>query len=156
MTDSMILSKGKTMGGRGARWAGIALAGLLLLLAPLANAAESGATHQSANRSGALNTAEGFTLHLKADLGSVEIKTQPQGASPVVQYSVRVETDASGAVGENLLNAYTITAAAVHKGVEINAALPTHMNRAQFWVQIEVSIPSNYNLEIYTGAGDIQ
>lgn len=144
------------MGGEGAQVARLGLAGLLLLLAPLANAAESGATHQSANRNGSLTTADGLTLHLKADLGSVEIKTQPQGAPPAVQYSVRVETDASGAMGENLLNAYTVTAAAVRKGVEINAALPAHTNRAQFWVQIEVSIPANYSVEIYTGAGDIQ
>jgi TonB family protein len=156
MTVSMILSKYKNMGRRGDHFTASVVAGLFLLLAQSAFAAEPGTSRQSATRTGSLATSEGLTLHLKADLGSVEIQTQGAGASSVVTYTVRVETDASGPAGKSLLDAYTLSAAASRTGVEITSALPRHTNRAQFWVQYVLSVPANYNLDIYTGAGDIQ
>ena len=86
----------------------------------------------------------------------MEIQAQPPGAPRVIQYSVHVETDASGTAGKNLLDAYRLSAAGNRTGVEITGALPTRTNRAQFWVQFVISVPANYNLEIHTGAGDIQ
>ncbi len=151
----MILSRDKNLGQKRTRMAGIRLTGIILLLTVVANAAEPGTSRQSANRTGSLPTSEGLTLHLKADLGSVEIRAQPPGAPRVVQYSVHIETDASGPAGKNLLDAYTLSAGAGRTGVEITGALPTHTNRAQFWVQFVLSVPANYNLEIHTGAGDI-
>ncbi len=151
----MILSKYRNMRRKGRTCSGLALAGLFLLMAS-ANAAEPDSAHQGSTRAGSLPTSDGFTLHLKADLGSVEIQVQAPGAPRVVQYSVRVETDASGPAGKRLLDAYTLSANATRNGVEITGALPGHTNRAQFWVQYVVSVPANYNLEISTGAGDIQ
>lgn len=134
---------------------GMALASLILLLVS-AHGAEPGASRQSATRAGSLPTMDGLTLHLKADLGSVEIQAQAPGAPRVVQFTVRVETDATGPAGKSLLDAYVLSASAVRNGVEIAGALPAHTNHAQFWVQYVLSVPANYNLEISTGAGDIQ
>ncbi len=133
----------------------MALAGVFLF-ASQSHGGEPGTSRQSASRTGSLTTSGGFTLHLKADLGSVEIQTQPSELSRVVQYSVRVETDATGPAGKKLLDAYSLTATSTRTGVEIKGALPKHTNRAQFWVQFVVSLPENYNVEISTGAGDIQ
>ena len=152
----MMPCKYRRLGRKSAQISGIGLASLLLLLAPRIDGAEANANRQSANKTGSLNTTDGLTLHLKADLGSVEIEAQPPGAPRVVQYSVRVETDASGPAGKALLDAYTLTAVTSRSGVEITGALPTRTNRAQFWVQFVVSVPANYNLEVYSGAGDIQ
>ena len=67
-----------------------------------------------------------------------------------------LETDASGPAGKNLLDSYTLSAIPGRTGIEISGALPKRTNRAQFWVQFVVSVPANYNLDISTGAGDIQ
>ncbi len=130
------------------------VAGILLFVGP-ARAKEPGVTHLSTDRSGTLLTTDGQTLHLKTDLGSVEIQTMPPGTPRVVRYTVHVETDASGDVGKNLLDAYGLTAITNLNGVELTGALPGRSHRAQFWVQYVVSIPANYNVEISTGAGDI-
>src|SRR6266849_1444614 len=58
---------------------------------------EPGAPRTSAVRTGVLDTKEGLTLRLTADLGSVNITQIDAGSSPVVRYTVRVETDARGA-----------------------------------------------------------
>src|SRR5450432_488696 len=128
----------------------------LILFAAQAYSAETSAPHQSTDRAGSLTTSDGLTLHLKSDLGSVEIRALPPTAPHAVQYSVHIETDARGSLAQNLLDGYHLTATATPAGVEISGALPKHSNRAQFWVQYVVSVPANYNLEISTGAGDIQ
>jgi TonB family protein len=78
-----------------------------------------------------------------------------------VQYAVHIETDARGAMAQRLLDRYSLTARATSAGVELTGTLPPQMARsanaaAQFWVQFEVSVPLNYNLEIRTEAGDIE
>jgi TonB family protein len=155
MTNSMILSKQNALGRKIVSLSGIMLAGLCLMNSPV-NAAEPGTGRQTTTRTGSVPTSDGSTLHLKTDLGSVEIQTQQPGAPRVVQYSVRVETDASGPVGKNLLDHYTLSATAGRTGVEMSGELPKRTNRAQFWVQYVLSVPANYNLDISTGAGDIQ
>lgn len=132
-----------------------AFAGLLLFLGQTC-AKEPGVSHLSTDRSGSLITTDGLTLHLKTDLGSVEIQSLPDGAPRVVRYTVHVETDAIGDAGKSLLDTYALTVATNPAGVELTGALPSRSNRAQFWVQFVVSIPANYNVEISTGAGDIQ
>ncbi len=151
----MRLSKYKNVRRRYRPVSGIAFAGLLLLLVST-SAAEPGSARQSATRAGSLPTTDGLTLHVRTDLGSVEIQALAPGSPPMVHYSVRVETDASGSAGKNLLDAYALSAATTRNGVELTGALPSHTNHAQFWVQYVVSVPANYNLEISTGAGDIQ
>lgn len=122
------------------------------------NPGEAGAPHTSSIRTGVLQTKEGLTLRLTADLGSVNITQIEPGAPPVVRYTVRVETDARGAAATQLLNNYSLKAGTSSTGVEIAGSLSpqaSHSFNAQFWVQFDVAIPRNYNVEVNTDAGDI-
>jgi TonB family protein len=115
----------------------------------------------SDQRSGTLETQDGLTLRLNADLGSIQIVTLEAGAAPVVRYTVRIETDARAAQAQGLLDKYVVRAKATSAGVEIEGSLPppaarTAASGAQFWVQFEVAVPAGYNLDVNTEAGDIE
>ena len=137
------------------------------LLAPLSFAAdarepappaEPGSQHVSAVRTGALNTRDGLTMRLTTDLGSVSIVQLENGATPVVRYTVHLETDARGPAAQQLLDSYSLKAKAGVSGVEITGTLPPQATRsanAQFWVQFEIAVPRGYSVEVNTEAGDI-
>src|SRR5712692_2725007 len=115
----------------------------------------------SADRTGSWPTSEGLTLRLTTDLGSVKIISLDATATPVVQYSVHIETDARTPLARHLLDRYSLIAKATPAGVEIAGTLPPQRTRsanssAQFWVQFEVTVPLNYNVEVKTEAGDIE
>ena len=114
----------------------------------------------SVDRSGTLQTRDGLTLHLTADLGSVRIVALEPGAPPVVRYTAHIETDARGPLAQSLLDRYSLTAKATVSGVEIIGASPSQAGRtganAQFYVQFEVAVPAGYNLDVNTGVGDIE
>ena len=119
---------------------------------------EPGVPRTSTIRSGVLQTREGLTLRLTVDLGSVNVTQLGPGAPPVVRYTVHVETDAHGAAAAQLLNNYSLKYGTSSTGVEIAGLLfppGTHHTDAQFWVQFEIAVPRNYNVESNTGAGDI-
>ncbi len=119
---------------------------------------EPGAPRTSVLKSGVLDTKEGLTLRLVADLGSVNITQIEAGSPTVVRYTVRVETDARGTAAAQLLNNYSLKAGTSATGVEIAGTLfpqAAHYANAQFWVQFEVAVPRNYNVEVNTGGGDI-
>ncbi len=119
---------------------------------------EPGAPRTSIFRSGVLETKEGLTLRLTADLGSVNITQIDAGSPPVVRYTVHVETDARGAAAAQLLNNYSLKTGTSASGVEIASSLfpqAAHYANAQFWVQFEIAVPRNYNVEVNTGAGDL-
>jgi TonB family protein len=114
----------------------------------------------SADRTGVLQTRDGLTLHLAADLGSVRVLSLDPGAAPVVRYTVHLETDARASLAQQLLDHYSLSAKATPSGVEINGSLPPqashHASNAQFWVQFEVAVPPGYSVEVHTLAGDIE
>jgi TonB family protein len=114
----------------------------------------------SVDRSGTLQTRDGLTLHLTADLGSVRIVALEPGAPPVVRYAAHIETDARAPLAQGLLDRYSLTAKATASGVEIIGAAPLQNGRgganAQFYVQFEMAVPAGYNLEVNTGVGDIE
>jgi TonB family protein len=115
----------------------------------------------SADRTGSWPTSEGLTLRVTTDLGSVKIISLEATATPVVQYSVHIETDARASLARHLLDRYSLTAKATPAGVEIAGTLPPRRTRsanssAQFWVRFEVTVPLNYNVEVKTEAGDIE
>src|SRR5689334_7439049 len=119
---------------------------------------EPGVPRTSIIRSGVLQTREGLTLRLTTDLGSVNVTQLEPGAPPVVRYTVHVETDAHGALATQLLNNYSLKYGTSSTGVEIAGLLfpqGAHHTDAQFWVQFEIAVPRNYNVEINTDAGDI-
>ena len=167
------IHRGISFGARRAGLPGV-LAGLLLLtqfspavLAAKAaepaertpeNPGEPGSARTSAVRTGVLQTKEGQTLRLTADLGSVRITQTEAGASPTVRYTVHIETDARGAAAAQLLNNYSLKARSTVTGVEITGALAPQSARAgnaQVWVQFEVAIPKNYSVDVNTEGGDI-
>lgn len=122
------------------------------------NPGEPSAPRTSISRTGVLSTKEGLTLRLTADLGSVNITPIEAGSPPVVRYTVHVETDARGSSATQLLNKYSLKAGTSSTGVEIASSLFPQAARfanAQFWVQFDVAVPRNYNVEVSTGAGDI-
>ncbi|HEX3543676.1 MAG TPA: energy transducer TonB [Candidatus Acidoferrum sp.] len=117
--------------------------------------------HAFDQRTGALETQDGLTLRLNADLGSVHIVPLEAGAAPVLRYTVRIETDARAAQAQALLEKYVLRAKATGAGVEIEGALPPQAARAaasgaQFWVQFEIAVPAGYSLDVNTEAGDIE
>jgi TonB family protein len=109
------------------------------------------------DRSGVLSTRDGLTLKIIADEGSIRIVTLDPGASPVVRYSVHVETDLRGKQAQEVLDHYSITAKTTLSGVELVGALPpAPPHGAQFSVHFEVAVPANYSLDISTEVGDIE
>jgi TonB family protein len=117
--------------------------------------------HAFDQRTGKLETQDGLTLRLSADLGSVRIVTLEAGAAPVVRYTVRIETDARAPQAKALLDKYVLRAKATSAGVEIEGTLPPQAARAaasgaQFWVQFEIAVPGGYSLDVNTEAGDIE
>jgi TonB family protein len=116
--------------------------------------------HSSADRTGVLQTRDGLTLRLTADLGSVRIVPLQDGAAPVVRYTVHIETDAHAPLAQSLLEHYLLAAKATSSGVEISGALPPLAGHAasgaQFWVQFEVTVPHGYSVDVNTQAGDIE
>ena len=125
---------------------------------PAASPENPGAPRASIVQGGIKETKDGLTLRLTADLGSVNITQLEPGAPPVVRYTVHIETDARGSLAAQLLNNYSLKAGTSSTGVEIASTLfppAAHYTNAQFWVQFEIAVPRNYNVEVNTGAGDI-
>jgi len=123
-------------------------------------AASDPSPRSSVERSGTLQTGNGLTLRLTADVGSVHIVALDPGAPPVVRYTAHIETDARAPLAQNLLERYSLTARATASGVEIVGASPSQAGRgganAQFYVQFELAVPAGYNLDVNTGVGDIE
>src|SRR6266403_4050620 len=119
----------------------------------------TGGAHSSKDLSGFLETNENLTLRLNTDLGAVHVVPLQKGATPVVRYSVHIETDARDPLASQLLDRYVLNARNSPSGIEITGNLPQQVshgaNSAQFWVHFEVSVPASYGLDISTGAGDI-
>jgi TonB family protein len=119
------------------------------------------AAHVATERNGVLPTADGLTLHLNTDLGSVRVIPLESGATPVVRYLVHIETDAREPLAKTLLNGYVLKTIGTSSGVEITGTLPPQAAHgpgagAQFWVHFEVTVPAGYHVEVKTGAGDIE
>jgi TonB family protein len=116
--------------------------------------------HASADRSGDITTSDRGTLTLTADLGSVRVQALPANAPPVVHYTIHIETDAPEPLAHVLLQRYVLTAKETPNGVSLVGRLPQLRSmisrNAQYWVQFQISVPSNFGVEVSTGAGDIE
>jgi len=125
-----------------------------------ASAGENVLVHASVNRSGEIPASGKIALKLSADLGSVSIRALPANAAPVVRYTVHIETDAQEPQAHGLLEKYALTTRETPSTVTLKGSLPalrTNASRtAQFWVQFTVYIPSKFDVEVSTGAGDIE
>jgi TonB family protein len=144
----------------------ILLVAVSLLLLPLNSGAENVPPHSSVDRNGQLRVSSGMALHVNADLGSVRIETLPPNAPPVLRYTVHVETEAAEPLAQKLLEKYSLTTRETLDSVFITGALPSmhppavaHMptgRNVQFWVQIVVTVPYTFSVDINTGGGDIE
>src|SRR6516162_6285636 len=145
---------------------GIFLLVFSLLFLPLSLQGENAPPHASVDRNGELRVSNGMTLHVSADLGSVRIETLPPNAPPVLRYTVHVETEAAEPLAQKLLEKYSLTTRETLDSVFITGALPSmhppavaHMptgRNVQFWVQIVVTVPYTFSVDINTGGGDIE
>jgi TonB family protein len=108
-----------------------------------------------------LQTADGLTLRLTTDQGSVKIVPLEAESAPLVRYTVHIETDVRAPLAQHLLDHYSLSAKTTPSGVEITGNLPPQLARftasgAQFWVQFEIAVPRGYSVEVKTEAGDIE
>lgn len=133
--------------------------GAIVIEAPTASGATVALPHATAERTGTLPATEGMTLRLTADLASVHIVTLPQGAPPAVQYQVHLETDARQPWAHGLLENYSFIAHSAPLAIQLAGTLPAayrnNPQMGQFWVQITITVPASFNVEVNTGAGDI-
>lgn len=104
-------------------------------------------------KSGTLPTREGLRLRLVADLGDVRILTQNLEQ---VSYKVRIEVDAREPGAGDVLKRYSLTARNTPAGVQLAGEVPAHDFPGRFWINFEVSVPRNYNLDVLTQAGNIE
>ncbi len=164
MRDSSHIPEAAKRTGRGSLFGMtslLCLSGCLLFSTQLL--ADNVPAHASIDRSGELRVANGMTLHVTADLGNVRVQTLPTSAAPVVRYTVHVETDAPPGAGQKLLDSYLLTTRETVDGVFLSGTLPNvpagRRNKDrnfQFYVQFVVTVPATFNLDLSTGAGDIE
>jgi TonB family protein len=136
------------------------------LLSQHAAAGDNSPSHVFVERSGELRVSNGMTLHLNADLGNVRIQTLPPDAPPAVRYTVHIETDLPAPAGQKLLELYSLTTRETTDTVYLTGVLPnvsalggsrrSNTRNAQFYVQFVVMVPETFNLDLFTGGGDIE
>ena len=108
-------------------------------------------------KSGSLATREGLRLRLVTDLGNLRIRTLQAGtATPQVIYRVRVESVPGQPEAERFVRQFKVSARSGTDGVSIQGQAPWRNFRGRLWVNFELEIPRNYNVEVSTQAGNIQ
>jgi hypothetical protein len=134
-------------------------AGLLLSAAlparekPARQSARSARQRFVTERSGSLLTHRNLRLKLLTDLGSVRIHTLDTAR---VSYTVRVETDSDSSEAKKLREQFVVTANHGPAGATLRGRAPQREMEGLLWVTFDVSVPSNYSLDVATGAGNIQ
>ena len=120
-----------------------------------AQAPQAGGTRLTDVRTGIVVAREGQRLRLVTDIGNVRILTE--GTSPnQVSYSVRIETDGRQPEARALLQQFKVVDGATAEGVQIRGIGPWKKEfRGRLWVTMEVRIPRQYDLEVETGAGNV-
>ncbi len=119
--------------------------------APKAAAAE--VPRLTEQRNGTLPTRDGQRLRLNTDLGNVHVLT---GATGQVTYTVRIETDSREPDAERLLKQYSLSVRGTPGGMVMTGQVPWHEFRGRLWVNYEVNVPREYNVDVVTQAGNIE
>jgi len=144
--------------------AGIVVAFFLFVYGPAARSAHRAGISQAhvdqkrqivAEKSGSFPTRQGMTLHLILDRGDVVIRTQD---APRVDYHARVETSAGAGMELEPANSLVVSGGSTPVGVLLHAhALDPAMWRTTcLWITLEVTIPRNYSVTVFTQGGSIQ
>jgi TonB family protein len=104
-------------------------------------------------KTGTLTSREGLRLRLVTDLGSVRILTWN---SNQVSYKVRIESNARDPEAQKLPKQFGLIARNTPAGVQLTGQLGSRDFRGRLWVNFEVTVPRNYNLDVLTQAGSIE
>jgi hypothetical protein len=102
---------------------------------------------------GTVTTHDGQRLRLITDLGNVVIRTQNSGK---LDYHVHLEADASQKNANELLKSYSVSAREASEGVYFRGETFGRQLRGRLWVTVEINVPKNYGLDVWTGGGNIE
>jgi hypothetical protein len=102
---------------------------------------------------GTVTTRDGQRLRLITDLGNVVIRTQNSGK---LDYHVHLEADASQKNAKELLKSFSVNAREASEGVYFRGQSFGRQLRGRLWVTIEINVPKNYGLDVWTGGGNIE
>lgn len=126
----------------------------ILVLMPACALAGAGHPNRvTADKTGQFSTSAGSHLRIVADQGDIRILT---GNASQVSYRAHLETDASDANSQQILNAFVLDARSDSDGVVLVARSPRLRWGHHLWVTLEVTVPHNYNLDLTTEGGNIQ
>ena len=103
-------------------------------------------------KTGVLTTRDTLRLRLQTDIGNIRVKTQNSGQ---VSYRVRIETDSSQPGARKLLEQFAVSARTTPDGALIRGSVLWRTFRGRLWVDFEVNVPRNYQLDVVTHAGNI-
>jgi hypothetical protein len=102
---------------------------------------------------GTVTTRDGQRLRLVTDLGNVVIRTRNSGK---LDYHVHLEADASQKNAQELLKSFSVNARESSEGVYFRGQTFGRQLRGRLWVTVEISVPKNYGLDVWTGGGNIE
>ena len=102
---------------------------------------------------GSVTTHDGQRLRLITDLGNVVIRTQDSGK---MDYHVHLEADASQKNAAQLLKSFAVRTHDTPEGVSFRGQTFGRQLRGRLWVTLEIDVPRNYGLDVYTGGGNIE
>ena len=102
---------------------------------------------------GTVTTRDGQRLRLVTDLGNVVIRTQNSGK---LDYHVHLEADASQKNANELLKSFSVNAREASEGVYFRGQTFGRQLRGRLWVTVEINVPRNYGLDVWTGGGNIE
>jgi hypothetical protein len=102
---------------------------------------------------GTVTTRDGQRLRLITDLGNVVIHTQNSGK---LDYHVHLEADASQKNTKELLKSFSVNAREGSEGVYFRGQTFGRQLRGRLWVTLEINVPRNYGLDVWTGGGNIE
>jgi len=102
---------------------------------------------------GTVTTRDGQRLRVVTDLGNVVVRTQNSGK---LDYHVHLEADASQKNANELLKSYSVNAREASEGVYFRGQTFGRQLRGRLWVTVEINVPRNYGLDVWTGGGNIE
>ena len=71
-------------------------------------------------------------------------------------YSVRVETDSDSPEAQKLRKEFIVMAHSGPEGVVLHGQAPEREMEGRLWITLDVTVPSEYNLDVATGAGNVE
>jgi hypothetical protein len=102
---------------------------------------------------GTVTTRDGQRLRLVTDLGNVVIRTQNSGK---LDYHVHLEADASQKNAKELLKSFSVNTREASEGVYFRGQTFGRQLRGRLWVTVEINVPRNYGLDVWTGGGNVE